>query len=270
MSLLRAALLRAVPYVLALILAALSPLKPALAQPGGGQPGGGRPSLERMAGQMLLVGFRGLAEAEAGPILADIQAGRVGGVILFDRDVAAKTWDRNIHSPEQVAALIKALKARASTPLFVAVDQEGGKVDRLKAKYGFPATVSAASLGKGRNLAATRKAGEEVGRTLARAGFNLDFAPVLDVDVNPASPAIGAMERSFSADPAEVAAQAGAFIQGPARGRGPGLREAFPGARQRGRGLPPGRHGRNPHLERGRAHPLRAASARPGRARGRL
>lgn len=211
MSPLRAVLFRSAPLrsvLCALALAVLASLLPARAM------AQARPSLEQMAGQMLLVGFRGMTEAEAGAVLDDIQAGRVGGVILFDRDVAAKSWERNIKSPEQVAALIKALKARAATPLFVAVDQEGGKVDRLKAKYGFPATVSAASLGKGKSVEATRRAGEEVGRTLARAGFNLDFAPVLDVDVNPASPAIGAMERSFSADPAQVAAQAGAFIQG--------------------------------------------------------
>ncbi len=201
-------LFRPLLCALVLILAAILPLSPArvLAQD--------QPSLEAMAGQMLLVGFRGLTAAEADPVMQDIAAGRVGGVVLFDRDAALKSPVRNIESPAQVASLIAALKAKAAIPLLVAVDQEGGRVDRLKVKYGFPAAQSAASLGSRHDLALTRRAAEALGHTLAKVGFNLNFAPVLDVNVNPASPAIGALERSFSPDPAQVAAQAGAFIKG--------------------------------------------------------
>lgn len=175
---------------------------------------GPAPSLAAMAGQMVLVGFRGLSPDPDSPVFRDVAAGRVGGVILFDRDVALKSSVRNVQSPEQVARLTAALAAAAPVPLLVAVDQEGGRVARLKEAHGFAATRSAAELGQANDPARTRAEAEALGRTLARAGFNLDFAPVLDVNVNPSSPAIGAMGRSFSADPGRVAEQAGAFIEG--------------------------------------------------------
>ncbi|MBU1229022.1 MAG: glycoside hydrolase family 3, partial [Proteobacteria bacterium] len=89
---------------------------------------------------------------------------------------------------------------------------------RLRAERGFPETPPAAELCPGgaapAALAPALAAGHEVGATLARAGINLDFAPVADVNVNPSNPVIGALQRSFSADPAEAAACAGAFARG--------------------------------------------------------
>ena len=180
------------------------------------------PELKRLAGQMLLVGFRG-AEPGPGtpdelPILGQIAALNLGGVILFDRDVALKSPDRNIESPEQVSRLTSALQAAAakvgSPPLFIAVDQEGGRVQRLRAARGFAETPPAADLCPGGDPAPALAAGEQAGRTLAEVGLNLDFAPVADVDVNPANPVIGGIGRSFSNDPHQVAACAGAFARG--------------------------------------------------------
>jgi beta-N-acetylhexosaminidase len=171
-----------------------------------------------MAGQMLLVGFRG-AEPEQGlPILGQIKALNLGGVILFDRDVALNSPERNIHSPEQLLRLTTALGAVAaatgSPPLFIAVDQEGGRVQRLRSRHGFAETPAAAELCPGGDPAPALAAGEQVGATLAGVGINLDFAPVADVDVNPANPVIGALSRSFSADPRQAAACASAFARG--------------------------------------------------------
>lgn len=124
-----------------------------------------------------------------------------------------KTVGRNIQSPAQVRALTAGLQAAARTQLFIAVDQEGGRVRRLREEAGFPFSPSAKAMGQG-TPDETLREGERTGRLLADLGINLDFAPVADVDVNPASPAIGALERSFSADPETVAAHAGAFSRG--------------------------------------------------------
>lgn len=166
-------------------------------------------NLETQVGQMLLIGFRGLEVDENSPIVRDIREGRVGGVILFDYDVALKSPVRNVASPEQVKTLVADLQAvDPSVPLFVAIDQEGGRVNRLKERYGFPPTVSQGWLGAQNNLQLTAKYAGQTAATLAGLGINVNFAPVVDVNVNPDNPVIGKLERSFSADPLVVAAQA--------------------------------------------------------------
>ena len=180
------------------------------------------PELRRMAGQMLLVGFRGaepgLGTPGALPILGQVAALNLGGVILFDRDVALKSPDRNIESPAQLSRLTSALQSAAaaagSPPLFIAVDQEGGRVQRLRSARGFAETPPAAELCPLGDPAPALAAGEQAGQTLAEVGLNLDFAPVADVNVNPENPVIGGIGRSFSADPKAVAACAGAFARG--------------------------------------------------------
>jgi beta-N-acetylhexosaminidase len=160
---------------------------------------------------MLVVGFRGFGVRAADPISKAIEAG-LGGVILFDRD--RKTRLRNIESPHQVAALTAALRAAAPGALIIAIDQEGGRVSRLEPAQGFPATRSQAAIGATGDPAVAFEAGRAMGATMAAAGIDLDLAPVVDVNVNPRNPAVGALERSFSADPAIVAAMAEAEIQG--------------------------------------------------------
>ncbi|HCU68556.1 MAG TPA: glycoside hydrolase family 3, partial [Desulfomicrobium sp.] len=110
--------------------------------------GGGRPELRAMLGQMLLVGFRGAELSDDASILRDIREHDLGGVILFDRDVQLRTSGRNIQSPAQVRALTAALQAAARTPLFIAVDQEGGRVRRLREDAGFPFSPSARAMGQ--------------------------------------------------------------------------------------------------------------------------
>jgi beta-N-acetylhexosaminidase len=171
------------------------------------------PDLDAMIGQMLMAGFRGFTVDEQSPIVRDIRERNLGGVVLFDYDVALGSPDRNIDNPAQVAALTAALAGYATTPLLLAVDQEGGRVQRLKPARGFTGSPSAKALGA-MDDAAIEGAGAGVGATLRSAGFNLDFAPVADVDVNPDSPAIGRLGRSFSADPARVGRCAGLFLAG--------------------------------------------------------
>jgi beta-N-acetylhexosaminidase len=177
------------------------------------------PSLAVKVAQMLLVGFRGTDAGSAAAVIADIRDRSLGGVVLFSSDQPTGRAVRNIVSAPQLAALTAALQdaaaaSEAAVPLLVAVDEEGGRVARLDPAHGFPATESAAALGARDDPAYTHAAGERIGSTLRAAGINLNLAPVVDLDVNPDNPIIGAIDRSFGADPALVTAQARAFIRG--------------------------------------------------------
>jgi beta-N-acetylhexosaminidase len=171
------------------------------------------PSLAAKLGQMIMVGFRGLSVTANAPIVADIVKRGAGSVVLFSYDVALLSAVRNVQSPAQVAQLTADLQALAAAPLLIAADQEGGMVARLNEQHGFPATVSAQTLGERNDPAYTCAQAESMARTLAAAGVNHNLAPVVDVNTNPANPVIGGLSRSFSADPTIVIEQARVFIQ---------------------------------------------------------
>lgn len=171
-------------------------------------------SLEVKIGQMLIVGFRGLSVNNQSPIIRDIKQLHLGGVILFDYDLTLKSSRRNIKSPEQVKKLVEQLQAAATQkPFFIAIDQEGGQIRRLKEKFGFPHTVSAQYFGKKNDLALTYKHATSIAQTLANLGINFNLAPVVDLNINPNNPVIGKLERSFSADPNIVTNHALEFIR---------------------------------------------------------
>ncbi|SMO70937.1 glycoside hydrolase family 3 protein [Fodinibius sediminis] len=170
-------------------------------------------SLDQKIGQMLNVGFRGTSLSDTNHIVRDINQYHLGSVTLFDYDVPKDTALRNIQSPDQVKTLISDLQEQAQTPLFVAVDQEGGQVARLKPERGFPSTVSAQYLGELNNSDSTRHYARQMARTLSELGFNLNFTPVVDLNTNPGNPVIGGLKRSFSADPQTVVKHASIYIQ---------------------------------------------------------
>jgi beta-N-acetylhexosaminidase len=171
-------------------------------------------SLREKIGQMLLVGFRGAVPEECELIVRDIREHHVGGVILFDQDVADPSRGRrNVHSPEQVRRLLAFLQSQSRVPLFTAVDQEGGRVNRLKPDYGFPPSISHEELGKLDEEAETHRHAAATAETLSASGFNLNLAPVVDLDANPDNPVIRGKRRSFSAEPEAVARHAAAFIR---------------------------------------------------------
>lgn len=163
-------------------------------------------------GDLVMVGFRGAALEDPDPILQQVESGQVGGVVLFDFDVATGS-SRNVESPEQVRSLVAQLQEAAPSPLLVAIDQEGGRVSRLKERYGFPATLSQQELGERQSLELTASQARRTAEVLADVGINLNLAPVVDVNVDPASPAIGALGRSFSGDAAVVTDHARAVIE---------------------------------------------------------
>lgn len=178
--------------------------------------GGGSGDDEELAekiGQMLMIGFRGLEVDQNSSIVRDIQKGLVGGVVIFDYDVALESPVRNVQSPEQLKNLVDDLQAAGPDTLLVAVDQEGGKVVRLKEKYGFPPTVSQQWLGTANDPELTYEYALKTAETLKDMGINLNLAPVVDVNVNPDNPVIGGLKRSFSSDPDKVAVHAAEVIK---------------------------------------------------------
>jgi beta-N-acetylhexosaminidase len=168
-----------------------------------------QPTLQDKIGQMVLAGFRGLVVKDSDPIIQDLRTRNLGAAILFDQDVGDKTlpW-RNVQSPAQVKALVASLHHAAQTPLLVSIDQEGGRVNRLKAAYGFPETLSHEELGARNGPAFTFGHAEMIARTLAGLGINLNLAPVVDLDANPDNPIIKGKKRSFHSDPELVATHA--------------------------------------------------------------
>ncbi len=188
------------------------------------------PSVEKMVGQMIMTGFHGDGEGsnpEAFRVVVDqIKAGQIGGVILFDVDVSGllkqgmtiqeakkHIFSSNIKNVAQVKKLNEYLQSVAPVPLLIAIDQEGGEIQRLKPEHGFKGIPSAKELRFGL-VKDTYNIANNLGKRLKNLGFNVDFAPLLDVDVNPNSPAIGAKSRSFSPNPKEVSLYGGAFAKG--------------------------------------------------------
>jgi beta-N-acetylhexosaminidase len=170
-------------------------------------------SLDVKIGQMLMVGFRGLRINENSSIVRDIQDYHLGGIILFDYDVPAQKPVRNIESFAQVRELVASLQDSSATPLLVAIDQEGGKITRLKESSGFPATVSAQYLGTMNSRTLTYEHAANIAKTLAELGINLNLVPCVDLNINPDNPVIGRLERSFSAEANIVTKHALAFIE---------------------------------------------------------
>jgi len=173
---------------------------------------GAETDLDVQIGQMIVVGFRGISVTGEHPIARDIRQRKIGGVILFDYDVPTRTYGRNIASPKQLKALTSSLQGQASITLFIAVDQEGGKISRLKEKNGFPMTLSQKRLGALDDVKKTARQADVTAKTLAGLGINLNFVPVVDLDLNPENPVIGRLERSFSRSPATVTRHAQAVI----------------------------------------------------------
>jgi beta-N-acetylhexosaminidase len=171
-------------------------------------------TLREKIGQLLNVGFRGCTPAECGLIVRDIRELNLGGVILFDQEMADPTTKRrNIESPAQVRNLVSYLQQQARIPLLVSIDQEGGRVNRLKPVYGFPESISHEELGRLNDPATTYRHATATAQTLAGLGLNLNLAPVVDLDAHPDNPIIKGKGRSFSADPQIVARHAAEFVR---------------------------------------------------------
>jgi beta-N-acetylhexosaminidase len=160
--------------------------------------------------QLFLIGFDGCALDRSHWLTDALTHNPPGGVLLFDRNVDGST--QNFSSSAELKKLTAQLRA-LSPNLLIAVDQEGGKVRRLKERDGFPAFSSAEELGKEAPGRSTALAASAMAAMLAEQGINLNLAPVADLNLNPASPIIARYGRSFGSNAAHVAAHCQAFIE---------------------------------------------------------
>lgn len=186
-------------------------------------------NLQSIIGQLFMVGFPGQTLASDSAIAEDIVARNLGGVILFDRFLAARSKKNNIVSPAQLQSLTSSLQHLAGNTLLIATDQEGGRVCRLKEEYGFPASVTAATIGRSREPGFAERQADLIAATLAAHGINFNFAPVADLNLNPANPIIGGIGRSFSDDPERVTALCAAWLSAHKRHGVLGCLKHFPG-----------------------------------------
>lgn len=169
--------------------------------------------LRRNAAQMLMVGFRGDQVNDTCDAARYVRDLKVGAIILFDVDLtgSATIGSRNVTSKDRLIKMTRQLHEWADYPLFIALDQEGGRVARLKPQYGYQSTVSAAYLGRTDCEDTTRYYARRIACEVAQSGVNVNLAPVVDV-LNPECPGLGNLDRCFSSDTETIARNARWFI----------------------------------------------------------
>jgi beta-N-acetylhexosaminidase len=170
--------------------------------------------LRTLAGQLLTFGFDG-TEASSG-LRSTLKTLKPGGIILFAR---------NIESPRQTHALLKAVQKEAAMPLFRCVDMEGGTVDRLKNVIGPAPSVQEVVEAGFRPF--YREHGRLIGAEVGALGFNVDFAPVLDLRFDSSVGVLGS--RTVSKDPKATVAYAKEFLRGLKDVKVAGCGKHFPG-----------------------------------------
>ena len=176
----------------------------------------GKMSLREKVGQLFIVRPEALVEnsnAETAPatdrvddaVISRIEEYPVGGIALFSR---------NITSAEQLPMFISDLQSSSKYPLFIAVDEEGGRVARIANSdfFNVASYKSMEDIGKAGDASKAEEVGRQIGFYLKELGFNLDFAPVADTNTNPQNIVIG--DRSYGSDPALVARMVSAQLDG--------------------------------------------------------
>ena len=170
-------------------------------------------TLDQLIGQLIIAGFRSDRISGHSTILKHLDHYNLSGVILYDEDLEKKgPGTRNIKSQEQLKNLTETLQERSDTPLFISIDQEGGNVNRLKKNYGFPEFPSWKHIGTLDNGLITKEFAISIADTMNKAGINLNFAPVLDLDYGEKT-YIGNLERAISGDPKKVIEHSKIFIE---------------------------------------------------------
>lgn len=174
-------------------------------------------TLEALCGRLIMVGIRGgtMDDPRTAEDVGACKAAKIGGIVLFATDLG-EGGDRNIHHPEQLRKFTRDLRQELGADLIVSIDQEGGQVARLRPERGFEPHVSAASFGR-MDPHSQRAYARAQARQLAGLGIDLNFAPCVDLAVNPRCPVIAGKDRAFGCDAAAAAACAQVFIDEHAR-----------------------------------------------------
>ncbi|WP_340201827.1 glycoside hydrolase family 3 N-terminal domain-containing protein [Ascidiimonas sp. W6] len=152
-------------------------------------------SLDIKIGQMLMLGIGNITETDTSDvILKSVSKGHLGGILLYEKNISKN------NSSTTLKNLIATYKNNSEIPLLVSIDEEGGIVNRLKPKYGFPKTVTAKYLGDLNSIDSTKHYSDLIAHNLYLLGINVNYAPVIDLH-NSENPAIGKNKRSFSMEP---------------------------------------------------------------------
>jgi len=167
--------------------------------------------LEKMIAKMVVLGFKGESIDKKSKIYQDIKKYDLGGVILFDKDPNNKKKIKNVKNPKQLQNLTKQLQSINKTKLFIAIDQEGGIVQRLNSKNGFMSIPKAKDVST-KGLSFAKDIYKDLGKMLNTNGVNVNFAPVVDLNINPNNTVIVKLGRSFGKDPRKVIEYSSVFI----------------------------------------------------------
>jgi len=171
-------------------------------------------TLEQKIGSMLMVGFFGTTAYPNSQICRDIHDYNLGGVILFDYNPVNHKEPKNISNITQLAKLTEQLqRCSVDGKLLIAVDQEGGKVQRLKRKYGFNGNFPKARDIRRFSDNQVRNTYLDMGMELNSVGINYDLAPVVDLAINKKNRVIYKLGRSFGSNPKTVVHYANIFIK---------------------------------------------------------
>ncbi len=162
--------------------------------------------LQQMVGQMIMIGFQGNNINSAGFVAArnDIEAGRIGGVMYLRFNVSS------LGNVEKMNAAF--IAANNSLAPFIALDQEGGRVERLTKDVGFGEIASAATIAATQNLHQAQDTYFAMASDLSDLRFNLNLGPVVDLNINPNNPIIAKFQRSYGIDSNVVTSYATSFI----------------------------------------------------------
>jgi len=170
-------------------------------------------TIKKEIGQLIIAGFRGNSINKNSDIVKYIKDFNIGGVILYDEDLEiGGPGSRNITSPKQLKELTEKLQGYAEKSLLISVDQEGGEVHRLKSLYGFTDTPPWKQIGLLDSELMTRQFSDNIAFDLSKAGINLNFAPVIDLDYGKGS-VISDSSRSFTDDIKKLIRHAEIFIK---------------------------------------------------------
>lgn len=161
-------------------------------------------SLDIKIGQMIMIGVPGTTVDEK--ILKEVSTGKVGAIIFFEKNIPPT------NSYIGLKKVIWTYQKESKIPLLIGIDQEGGRVNRLKEKYGFPKSITAAALGKSGSTDSVRIYAEATAATLSGLGININFAPCVDLAINPENPIIAKYGRAFASTEDSVYRMAKEFI----------------------------------------------------------
>lgn len=163
--------------------------------------------LKRMIGQMLMMGFRGQRPEDRGAKAAQalLAAGDIGGLIFMGENLKDKA------QVSELIAFMRAARPKAGVP-FLGIDQEGGMVQRLQGRHGFTPIPTAEMVAAEKSPEKVTEIYTTLARELREVGFNMNFGPVVDLNLVPTNPIIGDKARSYGAEPEDVARFAKAFV----------------------------------------------------------